>query len=176
MIVIAHAEATPEVTEILGDFECRGLLGPPGLDHGFLGGAMGWGRERAAKQNRPQGTSVRKRRQKRPKGTSLRKRRHNRPRGASLRKRRQHRPKGTSLRKRRQNRPKGTSLRKRRPVPSLTSKGYIDKAAKLSCARNRPKRTFLKRNFKGKLKEKTRHRFPGGGGPGAQKNDQKVHR
>ena len=38
----------PEVTEILGDFECRGLLGPPGLDHGFLGGAMGWGGERAA--------------------------------------------------------------------------------------------------------------------------------
>ena len=114
MIVIAHAEATPEVTEILGDFECRGLLGPPGLDHGFLGGAMGWGRERAAKQNRPQGTSVGKRSQKRPKGTSLRKRRRYRPRGASLRKRRQHRPKGTSLRKRRQNRPKGTSLRKRR--------------------------------------------------------------
>ena len=28
---------------ILGDFECRGLLGPPGLDHGFPGGAMGWG-------------------------------------------------------------------------------------------------------------------------------------
>ena len=23
---------------ILGDFECRGLLGPPGLDHGFLVG------------------------------------------------------------------------------------------------------------------------------------------
>ena len=28
---------------LLGDFECRGLLGPPGLDHGFPGGAMGWG-------------------------------------------------------------------------------------------------------------------------------------
>ena len=38
MIVIVHAEATPEVTEILGDFECRGLLGPLGLDHGFLVG------------------------------------------------------------------------------------------------------------------------------------------
>ena len=26
----------PNVTNIFGDFELRGLLGPPGLDNGFL--------------------------------------------------------------------------------------------------------------------------------------------
>ena len=39
-----HNSACRSDAHILGDFECRGLLGPPRLDHGFLGGgAMGWG-------------------------------------------------------------------------------------------------------------------------------------
>ena len=42
-----------------------------------------------------------------------------------------------------QNRPKGTSLRKRRSGPSLTSKGYSDKAAKISWARDRLKWIFF---------------------------------
>ena len=68
-----------------------------------------------------------------------------------------------------ENRQEGTSLRECRSGPSLTSEGYSDKAAKISCARNRPKWTFLDRNFKGKLKEKSRHKFSEGGGPGLRK-------
>ena len=60
--------------------------------------------------------------------------------------------------------------------PVTGPKGYIDKAAKISCATDRPKRTFFKRKFRRKLKEKSRRRFPGGGGPGTRKTDQKVHR
>ena len=41
----------------------------------------------------------------------------------------------------------------------LTPKGYSDKAAKISCARDRPKTAFSKRNLKRKLKEKSRTDF-----------------
>ena len=37
----------------------------------------------------------------------------------------------------------------------LTPKGYIDKAAKITCARDRPKRTFFDGHFKSKVKEKS---------------------
>ena len=41
----------------------------------------------------------------------------------------------------------------RRSGPSLTSKGYSDKAAKISCARDQPTRTFFDVKLNRKLKE-----------------------
>ena len=65
-----------------------------------------------------------------------------------------------------ENRQEGTSLRECRSGPSLTSDGYCNKAAKISCSRDRPKWTLFERNLKGKMKEKSHHRFSKAAGQG----------
>ena len=125
------------------------------------------------KQNKPKGTSLSKHHPKRPKGTSLRNRRQNRPKGTSLK---LQPTKGYIAEESPSKTTKGTSLRKRCIGLSLNAKGYSDKAAKISCARDRPKTLFFDTIFRRKLQGKSRHAFSEGGGRRIRKTDQKVHR
>ena len=65
-----------------------------------------------------------------------------------------------------ETRAKGVSVRKHRSGPSLVSKGRNDKAPKISCARDRPKRTFLIEIPKGKRRNNPASGFRKAAGQG----------